>query len=189
MHVLALALTALVTAGGGTPALAPNSTLVPWFVPRQASLGLFINSGAVSPNVRLGWEISVLEQPRNDLVIVLDVGSSTSLALPLGLRALYQHVAVVGVGYRSNREVLHWGFQLTAGAVWYRAAFDPRTPYLFENRVLSYSEGRVQLGARLKEHFIVAGYVGYAAPWSIAPRFPANIYVGGPVAGLVVDWR
>ena len=162
---------------------------VPVYVPRGVSLGLFVNLPTVAPMLRLQWEATLYEQPRNHLTAFLAGGAALSLNLPASVRALYQYVTFAGIGYKSTREVLHWGFQIGAGVVWYRASYAPAQHLFFESRVLGYSEGRIELGARVTRSLILGGYVGYGSPWEFNDRFPAVIYVAGPVAGVFLDWR
>lgn len=168
---------------------------VPWFVPRTAVIGLFLspNSSAWTPSAffRVGWEAAILERPRNHLVIIVDVGSSTALSTPLTMKELYQHVAVVGLGYRSTHALLHWGFHVAAGPIWYRASYVPAAHRSVESRVLGWTEGRVQVGVKLAQNLVVAAYVGMGAPWTVDAtlRYPANAYLGGLSLGFVVDWR
>ncbi len=190
MHVLALALASALAVEISGPDTAERETHpIPWYVPRTFSLGLFINPPVATPHFRIGWEIGVLEQPRNHLVALWQIGSGTGASLPPGFKGLYQHVAIVGVGYRSTREVFHWGFTVTFGALWYRASFVPGSVYQFENRVLSYSEAHAQAGWRVLDHLVIGVYAGYASPWDVSIRFPGNIYTGGPLFGFFADWR
>ncbi len=163
--------------------------LVPWYVPRSASVGVLINPPVVTPNVRLGWEGTIVSQPRNDLVWIFNLGTGVGLGVQAPMTEHSQHVAVAGLGYRSDRRLLHWGFQLGAGVAWYRAAYTPNVFYRFESRVVGYAEGRVQVGLRLSRHLILALYGGYASPFTFDVRSPGNTFVGGVSTGLVVDWR
>lgn len=162
--------------------------LPPW-LPRGAAIGFFVNSPQVTPHVRLSWELALYERHLNDFVAVLTLGTGMGLALHPRLKEHYQHVALGGVGYRSNHASWQWGFQLQLGAVWYRAAYAPKEPYRFESRVLGYAEGRLQVGLKLANHLVLGVYGGYASPWEFNPVFPANIYVGGLDFGLYLDWR
>ena len=57
---------------------------VPAWLPRGASLTLFVNSPAVTPALRLQWEAAFYEQPRNHLTAVLCFGTGLSANLPAG---------------------------------------------------------------------------------------------------------
>lgn len=168
---------------------ASDEPLVPFYVPRSVKLGTFINAPAVSPNIRLVWEGAILEQPRNMLMWTASLGSAIGLNLQSPMTAHYQHVVLAGAGYRSDRQLIFWGFQVSAGPVWYRAAYKPGSVYQFENRVLGYIEGRLQLGVKLAPHFRLAAYFGYASPFTFQRQYPGNIFVGGVDVGVVVDWR
>ena len=171
------------------PPVADDGPLVPWFVPRSASLGVFVNSPVVTPHLRLAWEGAIVSQPRNDLIWLFTLGTGLGLGVPSPMTEHYQHVALAGVGYRSDRPVVHWGFHVAVGPVWYRAAYLPNAFYKFESRVLGYVEGRAQLGVRLSPHLRLAAYFGYASPFVFTLQYPGNTFVGGLDMGLVLDWR
>ncbi len=184
MHALVVALALIAGADE------ENKHPVPVWLPRGVQLGVLINPPMVAPAIRLQWDISVLEQPHNDFVIIGQVGTAVGLSLPQGMIAHYQHVALVGLGYRSTYEKFHWGFQFGLGPVWYRADFAKTSNYRFEDRVLGYAEGRLQTGLKLAPHFILGVYFGYASPWTYSyDRYPGNNYVGGFSVGLFADWR
>ncbi len=161
----------------------------PWFLPRSATLGLFFNSPVVTPHARLSWELGLVEQPHNDFVFTVQVGSGVGTALPEGMAELYQHLALAGLGYRSTRTVFHWGFTFTAGTLWYRASWVRGSPLRFDNRVIGYTEATARAGVKLAEHFIIGVQAGYSAPMTINRNFPANVYTGGVAVGLFLDWR
>ncbi len=191
MHVLALALASALAVEISGPETSTRETHpVPFYVPRTASVGFFFNPpNAVSLGVRIAWEVGVIEQPRNHLVILLQLGTATAISLPVGMKALYQHVAMLGFGYRSTRELFHWGFTIMTGPLWYRAAYRPDYPYNFESRFVTYSEATAQAGLKLAKHLVVGIYAGYGAPWDMSTRFPASFYTGGFTAGVFADWR
>jgi hypothetical protein len=173
-----------------SPAAPPSEgPLVPWYVPRSASVGVFINAPVVAPHFRLAWEGAIVSQPKNDLIWLVTGGSAIGVGLIDPMKEHYQHAFLAGLGYRSDREVLHWGFHVAAGALWYRAAYRQNPLYAFESRVLGYIEGRAQLGLRITKALKLALYFGYASPFAFNVRFPGNTYVGGIDAGLVLDWR
>ncbi len=163
--------------------------LVPWFVPRSISLGVFINPPMTTPHFRLAWEGAIVSQPRNDLIWYFGLGSGLGLGMPASMTSHSQHVVVGGFGYRSDHQVITWGFHVAAGAAWYFATFKPGGFYPNESRPLGHIEGRLQFGVRLTPHFRLAAYFGYASPFAFNVRFPGNTYVGGVDTGLVIDWR
>lgn len=167
----------------------PAGPFVPWYVPRSFSLGVFINPPVAAPHFRLAWEGAIVSQPRNDLIWTVTGGSAFGLGVQRPMTEHYQHVLLAGLGYRSDRALLHWGFHVAAGPVWYRAAYLPGAFYTFESRVLGSVEGRLQLGVRLSGPLKLAAYFGYASPFAFNVRFPGNTFVGGVDAGLVLDWR
>lgn len=163
--------------------------LVPWYVPRSVSLGVFWNSPMVAPHFRVAWEGIIIAQPRNELVWVFTGGSAVGLGTPSPMTEHYQHTLLAGAGFRSDRETFHWGFHVVAGPLWYRTAYLPGSGYRFENRVLGSIEGRLQAGIRLMPHFRLSAYVGYSSPFVFQRQFPGNTYVGGFDFGLVAGWR
>ncbi len=184
--VFALALSSFLSA---SPVWEPDKPLVPWFVPRTLTLGVFINPPMVSPHVRLGWEAAILSQPRNDLIWLFQLGTGGGLGVPAPMVTHWQHTVLAGFGYRSDHAVLHWGFHVVSGPLWYLANYRPGSFNQFESRVVGYIEGHVQLGIRLAPHFRLAVYFGYASPFTFNQRFPGNTYVGGVDTGVVLDWR
>lgn len=167
----------------------PDEPLVPVYVPRSVTIGVLINPPVVTPRIRLYWEGALIDQPKNTLFWTAAIGTGVGVGLQKPMTAHYQHVLLAGLGFRSDRELLFWGFQVTTGPVWYRAAFLPGSIYAFENRVLGYIEGRLQLGLRITPHFRLALYFGYGSPYVFQRQYPGNTFVGGIDTGLVVDWR
>lgn len=182
--VLALVTSLMLAAGDARP-----EPLVPWFVPRTLAVGVFINPPMVSPHFRLAWEASIIAQPRNDLIWTVAIGSGVGVGVPSPMNSHSQHTAVAGLGYRSDRELLHWGFHAAAGATWYLADYKAGSLYPAESRVLGFIEGRLQLGLRITERLKLAAYFGYGSPFVFNTRFPGNTFVGGVDTGLVLDWR
>ena len=184
--VFALVLSSFLSA---SPVWEPDKPLVPWFVPRTLTLGVFINPPMVSPHLRLGWEAAILSQPRNDLIWLFQLGTGGGLGVPAPMVTHWQHTVLAGFGYRSDHAVVHWGFHVVSGPLWYLAKYAPGAFNQFESRVVGYIEGHVQLGIRLAPHFRLAAYFGYASPFTFNQRYPGNTYVGGLDTGIVLDWR
>ena len=190
--VLALMCSAVIASG---PVEVTEAPLVPWYVPRSASLGFFINppgdgSGpSTTPHFRLAWEGAIVSQPRNDLIWLVSLGSGIGVAVLPSMTSHSQHVAIAGFGYRSDRPLIHWGFHVASGVAYYRATYLPGGFYKDESRVLGYIEGRLQVGVRVSGHLKLAAYFGYASPFVFSVRYPGNTFVGGFDLGLVIDWR
>jgi hypothetical protein len=161
----------------------------PAFLPRGASLGLFVNSPVIAPHLRLQWEFGIFSEPRSDILFFFNLGTGIAASLPTGMQSHFQHVALLGVAYRSNRETWQWGFQIGAGPLWYQTAYLPGVLYPFENRVVGYAEGQVRLGYKLFPGAYTGIYAGYGSPWEFNTRFPGTIYSGGIDVGLYLDWR
>ncbi len=162
---------------------------VPAYLPRNVAAGVMVSSQAISLDVRLGWALGVLEQPRNHLLLVANVGTAATLATPPGIRSIYQHTATIGLGYQMPLRRFFWGFQIGFGPLWYRAGYAPGLPYFFENRWLPYTEGRIEAGVRVSGALKIGAAFGMSSPVSFNQRFPANTYLGGVMFSLLVDWR
>jgi hypothetical protein len=187
----ALALTiALLLGAAPTPAETQPEHPVPAWVPRGAAIGLFIRGPALVPHLRLQWDVTLYEAGRDAIVAMGQLGTGLAVVLPPGMSGFYEHVALLGFGYRNTAGWFHWGFQIGLGPVWYQASFPPGSVNLYENRVLGYAEGRLQAGVHLRRNLIIGIYVGYASPWKFSnDQFPGNGYVGGFDVGFFADWR
>jgi hypothetical protein len=184
MASLSLALAAVLSV-----APAPSHP-VPAYLPRDVQVGvLFADQGVVSPAIRLGWQVGLVEQPHNDLLLVGQLGTGVGLSLPAGLNALYQYVAMAGIGYSSTREVFHWGFHVVAGALWYRAAWATGVGLPFENQVMGTSEVCAEAGLKVAPNLLLGLRVGLNGGWAVRPRFPASAVVGGWELAVFVNWR
>lgn len=168
----------------------PEAPLVPFYVPRSVSLGFFAALGReqVSPHFRVQWEGMFFDQPPSALGWFVNFGSGVGVNPPTPATAHYQHAAVAGVVYASDRRWFHWGFQVGFGPVWYRAFFAPDT-FRPENYVLPYVEGRVQAGVRVHPHVRLALYLGYGSPVNFPRGRNGALLVGGLDFGVLVDWR
>ncbi len=148
----------------------------PGYLPRTGSAALFVQSGSVSLATRLGWELDLVDQPRNTLVLGFQLGAAYSLSLNF-----WQYVALLGLGYRMQRQVgFHWGFDVGAGP----AIFGDQR----ERRALPYIEGRVHAGWRF-EPVTIALCGGYAQ-WIARDTF-STIYLnlGGWFVGALIGWK
>jgi hypothetical protein len=159
---------------------------VPAWAPRTVSLGLTSREGLWSLQARVGWEAAFYERSGHDLVFTVHLGTGFALALPAGMTAHFQHVALVGLGYRKVSKRLNWGFHWGVGVDWYRAAYSFA---LLEGRVVAYTEGRAQVGVRVLENLVLGGWFGYGSPVQFDARFPGQTYCGGIMFGLFADWR
>lgn len=168
----------------------PPEPLVPFYVPRAASLGFFyaIDREQITPHFRLQWEGMVVDQPHNALGWFINFGSGFGANPPDPMTAHFQHSALAGIIYGSDRPVFHWGLQVGFGGVWYRAFFQPNT-FRPENYVLPYVEGRVQAGVKVHPHVRLALYIGYGSPVYYPPGRKGSLFTGGLDFGLVIDWR
>ena len=185
--MLHLALIAALAAGNE-----PHPVQTPWYLPRYATAGLMINADIVAPMVRLGWEFTFFNEPRNQLAVFLEAGPSFAVAHPAVVTLFWEHVALGGLDYRWGRDGgFQWGFQIGGGAVLEGPKFSAgvgNPPVTGEQRVLGYVEGRAFAGGRAGP-LILALAVGYGSSVNQNPYFISAGWVGGFTVGLWVNWR
>ncbi|MBL8950542.1 MAG: hypothetical protein JNK82_07175 [Myxococcaceae bacterium] len=148
----------------------------PPYLPRTGAAVVFVQNGSVSPAMRLGWEVDLVDQPRNTLVAGLQLGGAYSTTVNF-----WQYVGLLGLGYRMQREIgFHWGFDIGFGP----AGFGDQR----EKKVLPYIEGRVHAGWRVAV-VTLALAVGYGQAVSRDPFSVTQRYLGGWFVGLLVGWK
>jgi hypothetical protein len=172
----------------------PASFGVPVYVPRQAFVGAFFRD-AVTPQLRVGWEATVVQERRDALILLLELGGGYGFGLPkktgptqdVAMTFLYQHTAQAGLGLRATfANGFHWGAQVTAGPLFYGARFKERLRT--EERIGGMMEGRLQFGLR-RGTFIYGISGGYGRHFGVSWRSTAGEYLGGAIFGAFVDWR
>ena len=173
--------------------LGPSRPQTPWFLPRYAWAGAIINKDIVAPTVRVGWEIAVLDQPRNLLTVVVELGPAFALARPSSVHLFWEHVALAGLGYRWGKDKgFTFGFLVAAGPVLHGARYtadrNGAPVQLSEQRVLGWIEGRAYAGLRAGPVTLALG-VGYGSSWNDNPYYFAARYLGGFTPGIYVNWR
>jgi hypothetical protein len=178
----------------GPPPAARRSGGTPVWLPRGAFLGTYLRGGAVTPQARLQWQVTLFEQRKDSIVLLLEGGGDWAAVLPdtalagfdVPIHSLYEHTALFGVGYRNqDPEGLHWGFQVTGGPVWYGAHYRDLPA---EHERAGLMEGRIHVGYRWGP--VVAGVsAGYAEPFSYKRRSVARPFLGGAQFGFFADWR
>jgi len=194
MIALASALTLVLAASDPEPdalsgppvVLEPH--LVPPFVPRSISFGLSINSPMLTPNVRLDWDIDLFTSTTHNFYLLVELGSGFGVNRAPGMTAVYQHLGVLGFGYRNITRVIHWGFQFGIGPLWYRTFYSPIEPYQTENRVIGYAEGRLQGGYEFNKHLVLGIYFGFGSPFLVEQKYPGTAYLGGFMPGIFLEW-
>lgn len=165
----------------------------PFYLPRAIWAGTFIHGQTVTPQVRVQWEGMLIQQYRDVLAVVMEVGGGYGVRFPTGvginedatMTYLYQHSIVAGIGYRGWRfQNFRWGVQILLGPHFYGARYDilPK-----ENRVNGMVEGRARFGWDLGPVSVGAS-VGYASPFSRPFLSAAAPHLGGFMAGAYVDW-
>jgi hypothetical protein len=196
-----LPLCLLLTLGAGSVALAQpgdaaqqHQSPTPAWLPRGAFLGTYLRNGAVVPQARLQWQLTLFQDRKDALAFVVDGGLGVAAALPdsavenleVPFKSFYAHTAMVGGAYRNHRGPgWHWGFQVTAGPVWFGADYAEAGR---EDRVGGLLEGRLHVGRQLGAAAFGVS-VGYGEPFSVGRRSVAKGYIGGLLLGFFADWR
>jgi hypothetical protein len=166
----------------------------PIWLPRGAFFGTYLRHGAVTPQARLQWQLTVFEDRKDALALLVEGGLGYAVALPgtavpgydVPFDAFHANTIMMGVGYRNQDPGgWHWGFQVTGGPLWYGAQLGnlPDERYL-----AGLVEGRVHVGYQFGP--IVLGVSGgYGEPFSYPRRSVAGLYAGGVLLGFFADWR
>jgi len=166
----------------------------PAYLPRAALFGTFFNT-VVTPQLRLTWELTLLEREKNALLLVLEGGGGYGVLLPtnlgptgmLSMTRLYQLTALAGVAFHAEYEESrwHWGGQLATGPLFYGAKFSDSST---EDKVWPMLEARAQLGLRFG-----ATVYGVSFGWAFTyPGLTSSLttpYLGGPMVGIFADRR
>lgn len=174
----------------------PHPVTTPWFLPRYAYVGIFLNQYVAAPTVRVGWEITLYDDVRNLLSLAVELGPGFAVARPAVATHFWEHAAIGGLGYRWGRaKGFQWGFLIGAGAVLGGATFDPPVgvpgrveTVARDERVLGFVEGRLYAGWRFAP-LLVALAFGYGSPLSRTLAYPSSLWVGGFTLGVMVNWR
>jgi hypothetical protein len=164
-----------------------NPPSVSWYVPRQASAGAFFN-GALIPSLRVSLEPELIENPRDQMIAVLELGLGLGApALPDQMSTFYETTLTLGGGYRYNgNQGLHWGFHIGTGPILYGARFKDGSKG--EDRLTGTVEGSAQIGFRVGQ--VSWGLqLRYAEPYDVYARSVAAKYIGGFYLGIVANWR
>ena len=164
----------------------PLATHTPWFLPRYAATGGYAGTGVFAPTVRIGWELALVEQ-RTEFVVLLEFGPAFGALTPPGMKLFWEHTVLGGAGLRNRRGgKFHWGISVLAGPVLHGATFNDST--LNEERWNAVIEGRLEGGVEVGP-VALALYLGYQQPWLVNLRFSTASYVGGVAFGFLVNWR
>lgn len=178
----------------GEPAARHQSPTPAW-LPRGALLGTSVRNGAVVPQARIQWQLTLFQDRRDALVFAVEGGVGFAAALPdsaveganVPFSSFYAHTGMVGLGYRNqNPSGWHWGFQVVAGPVWYGANYEG---FADEDRMGGLLEGRVHIGHKVSKTLVVGVAGGYAEPFSVSRRSVARDFLGGLLVGFFADWR
>jgi opacity protein-like surface antigen len=174
-----------------------DKSVVPAWVPRSVIAGFFLGD-AITWQGRVQWELTVVDQPRNALVILFEAGGGYGVGLPgnagpyssAQVTFFYQHEILAGVAYRAQYESgFNWGFHADLGPLFYGARYRGSSPMLqTENFIVPGVEGYLQAGWRF-------GRVAYGVRAGLCqalggePTSWAIQYVSGFSLGVFADWR
>jgi len=167
---------------------------VPVFLPRAAMVGMYGNQGALTPQVRLQWQHTLIQHRRDAFVAYLEGGGGAALSMPSNLlpyavgrmTQMYQALAMVGLGYNAvYSDGWSWGFQVLTGPKWYGAKFNDIDD---EAALGGTVEGRGNIGISIGSVRLMAT-AGWAQLWVVPRSSVAAQYVGGPIFGVYLDWR
>jgi hypothetical protein len=194
--MVALALAALLmSADGDGDAPAPAAPVLPGIVepktppylPRYATFQTYIYDGAVVPSLHLGWEIDLIEQPRNTFVFVVELGGGYTGVTPAGVGPFYEAQAMAGLGYRMTRDSgFHWGFTITFGGALY--GNNPPGGAMADQRLGTYIEGKLHLGYNFGPVTLsLCG--GWGQPLTYLQFSTSQPYAGGPFIGVLLGWK
>jgi len=171
-----------------------HRSLFPPYLPRAAWVGTFLNSSALTAQIRLEWELTLVQERVDAFVLVFEGGGGYGLSLPENLgparvtsmTSLYQHTLMAGLGFRADLPSgFHWGFQAATGPLIYGAKFSDLPA---ESGILGMVEGRAQAGWKFGS--IVYGVtLGYASLYRQPSNLVSGSYLGGFLFGLFADAR
>lgn len=173
---------------------APTVGRTPVWLPRGALLGTYLRKGAVTPQVRLQWQFTLYQARKDALVLLAEGGLGYAVGFPdtvvegfdAPMDSLYENTLMVGGGYRNQSPGgVHWGFQVTAGPMWYGAHFRDLPD---ERYTVGLLEGRIHIGHQLGP-LVLGASVGYGEPFNFKRRSIARQYTGGFLMGIFADWR
>jgi hypothetical protein len=167
----------------------------PAWLPRGVFLGTQLRGGAVTPNLRVQWELTFFQDRKDAWVLILEGGVGWAAALPdtalenfyLPVTAYYEHTAQIGFGYRNHLPGgAHWGFQVTSGPTFYGAHFKTQPK---DQRTAGTVQGRFQIGYETLSNVGLGVAIGYSEPYGLKNRSFARELVGGVNLGFFADWR
>jgi hypothetical protein len=166
----------------------------PAYFPRAVFLGTYVKGGAVTPQLRAQWQVTLIQERIDALVLIGEVGGGYAVGRPsnagpranLELVQLYQHTGLLGFGYRGSwPSGFHVGAHVLAGPLHYGAKYALLPP---EKRTAGLVDGRLQVGQSVGP-FVVGAAVGYGEVFGTSVRSNALQYLGGLSVGLFLDWR
>jgi hypothetical protein len=167
---------------------------VPAYLPRAVYAGASLAGALLTPQLRLQWELNVLQARNDALVLYFEGGGGYGVSFPKNLGAtrdvamtyFYSYVLEAGLAYRAVYESgFAWGFHVGTGPVFYGARFTtaPR-----ENTIAGMVDGGVQIGLRVGG--VVYGLAfRYSNLYDPPRRQLSGPWVGGPWLGFYAEWR
>jgi hypothetical protein len=194
-----LAVLAAVLVGG--PAWAQRvaekpPSLVPFWLPREVALVTFFHNSNITPELRLAWHITVVQQRIDSFNFIFEGGGGWAAAKRSTtdpdtgappVTEMHQWHIHGGISYEGDwASGWHIGARVTAGVTLFGANFVGAPKEGLESAATV--EGRVEGGYRLGR--VVYGLsVGILQPWSKNPRLYSVDDIGGFSVGLFANWR
>ena len=166
----------------------------PAYLPRAVYLGTYVKGGAVVPQLRAQWEVTLIQERIDAFVFIAELGGGYDVAGPtnagpredLELTQLYEHSALAGFGYRGSwPSGLHVGAHVLAGPLRYGAKYEILPS---EKRTAGLVDGRLQIGHSVGP-FVLGAALGYGEAFGTSRRSNALQYLGGLSFGIFADWR
>ncbi len=165
----------------------------PPYLPRAAFVGIYLRT-AVTPQLRIQWELTLMQRRVHALVLVLEGGGGYGIALPknldptgtVSMTRLYQLTLLAGIGIRADEPSgWQWGGQIATGPLFYGARYNDASS---KDAVWPMVEARAQIGLRFGSS-VYGISVGYALPYPGQTETRTTPFLGGWMLGLFADRR
>jgi hypothetical protein len=148
----------------------------------------------VTPQLRIGWELTLIQEREDALLVVFEGGGGWALSTSLepdsegnpGFSWFFEHSLQAGLGYRQVfAEDFAWGFKVVSGPAWVGA----RSPGLpGERQLIGLLEARLEIG-----HYFGSTQVGLTGGLQTVFGHVAHRYAshgaGGVMFGIFANWR
>jgi hypothetical protein len=170
-----------------------------WYLPREASLGMFVaTDGVLVPQLRLKWEWSLYHSDKDTLYAGAEGGGGYGFNLPEGYDAannppmtfFYEHLVLALLGYRIDTSGgFYFALEAGGGMLFYGGR-----SHLTgggsgkEGYTVGTFEGRAKVGLRAGKT-VMGVYIADDVPFGRPAGSAYYGYVGGLLVGLFVNWH